>query len=99
LADGASSATDCNRARSPRLHARDQLRKLNEVAPVEWQVHDLGAIDNGAHGGIVGLKSDGKSFNVDRLGDVADPELQGHPRGLLDLQCDAINLLCLESRR
>ena len=97
LADGAAPAPDRNRAGRARLHARNQLRELHKVAPVERQVHDLGAVDHGAHGGVVGLQGHGVGLDSDRLGDVADPELHVDARRLLHLQRDAVNLLGLES--
>lgn len=75
------------------------MRELDEVAAVEWQFHNLGAVDDAAERGVIRLQLQTARFHRDGLGYFTDFELQIEPRDLLDLQDDLVELLRLEAGR
>jgi hypothetical protein len=55
LAVSRDPLAESDRARRTGLHPWDELRQLDEVAPIERQVDDLGSIDDGADCHVLGL--------------------------------------------
>ena len=75
LADRSAPAPYRDGTRRAGLRARNQLRQLDEVAPVEGQVDNLLRVDDRAHGRILRLQRGAIRLHVDRLRDAAHLDL------------------------
>ena len=79
--------------------AGGEQRELVVVAAVEGELDHLGAVDDGAAAGGLGVEDRALGGDVDLLGDCADGELDVEAGGLVDLEDDVRGDGLLESLR
>ena len=99
LSDRPAQPTHRDAARRPGIHSRRQQRELHERPAVQRQLHDLLAVDDGPHRGILGLHQHRAGLHLDGLGRLPHHHADVHARHLVHIQDELAHLGFLKTRR
>ena len=79
------------------MYARHQLRQLNKIAPIQWQIDNLSGVDHSADSRVFRLQQGRFAGDSERLSYAAEPESDVDAGRLIQLQNDLADLVNLKA--